>query len=295
MMDKIAFDSRQALPRALSDEAPVLGRRGFLVSSLAVGFAAAALPVSAETIHTDDAGLIAGEVQIPVADGKIPAYRAYPAEGHGPFPTVVVIQEIFGVHEHIKDLCRRLAKLGYFAISTELYARQGDVSKLSDINEIITKVVAKVPDEEVLSDLDQTVEFARSTGVADTSRLAVTGFCWGGRATWLYAAHNPHVKAAVAWYGLLAPPMWNPKSASVFSVVPKVKAPVLALFGERDTFIPSSDVDKLRAELKGSTSEVRVYPGAQHGFNADYRPSYDPAAAKDAWARMLAWFKANGV
>src|SRR5580704_3344484 len=164
-------------------------RRGFIMSSLATGFALAAQPVSAQTITTDSDGLTAGEVKIPVKDGEIPAYRAMPAKG-GPFATVVVIQEIFGVHEHIKDICRRLAKTGYFAVAPALYARQGDVSKLSDVQEIIKTVVSKVPDEEVTSDIDATVAWAHKQKQVNTRKLAVTGFCWGGRQTWIYAIHN---------------------------------------------------------------------------------------------------------
>jgi len=224
----------------------------------------------------------------------MPAYQAYPATG-GPFPTVVVIQEIFGVHEYIKDVCRRLARLGYYAIAGEMYARQGDVSKLTDINTIIGTVVSKVPDDQVNADLDSLVEFAHAGGNADTTRLGVTGFCWGGRATWLYAAHNPAVKAAVAWYGLLAPPMWNPKAVSVLHEAPKLKAPVLGLFGEKDGFISSADIATLKTKLRGGASEVVVYPGVQHGFHADYRPSYDRAAAEDGWRRLQDWFKTHGV
>jgi carboxymethylenebutenolidase len=271
-----------------------LGRRGFLTASLAAGFAAAARPVMAQAIHTDSEGLVADEIRIPVAGGMMPGYHAYPASG-GNFPIVVVIQEIFGVHEHIRDVVRRLAKQGYYAIAAELYARQGDVSKYSEIKDIIQNVVSKVPDDQVMSDLDSVVDFARSLGKADLSRLGVTGFCWGGRATWLYAAHNPKVRAAVAWYGLLAEPMWDKKATSVFAQLPKVKVPVLAYFGEKDSFIPQTDVEKLRAAIKGTASQAKVYPGVEHGFNADYRPSYNAEAAKDAWAGMLAWFKANGV
>jgi carboxymethylenebutenolidase len=293
-MDKITFDARDALPSSDSTAPVALNRRGFLVTSLALGFAAAAHPVLAQAITTSSDGLIVGEVQVPVAGGWMPAYQAYPAVG-GPFPTVVVIQEIFGVHEHIKDICRRLARLGYYAIAGEMYARQGDVSKLTDINTIIGTVVSKVPDDQVNADLDSLVDFAHSTGNADTARLGVTGFCWGGRATWLYAAHNPAVKAAVAWYGLLAPPMWNPKSTSVFQVVSHLKAPVLGLFGEKDDFIPVKDAETLKAKLHGGTSEVVIYPGVGHGFNADYRPSYNRAAAEDGWRRLQDWFKAHGV
>jgi len=291
---KIHFDHRQALPSG-EEKSLVLGRRGFLVSSLAIGFAAAAKPVLAQAIHTDSDGIIAGEVKIPVAGGLMPGYHAYPAAGAGPFPTVVVIQEIFGVHEHIRDLVRRLAKQGYYAISAELYARQGDVSKYSEIKDIIGNVVAKVPDQQVMADLDSAVDFARATGVADTKRLGVTGFCWGGRATYLYAAHNPAVKAGVAWYGLLAPPMWDPKADAVLDKAKGLKAPVLGFFAEKDGFIPVSDVNKLNAVLAGTKSQTKVYPGVEHGFNADYRPSYNKAAATDAWGRMLGWFKENGV
>ena len=290
-MNTIPFDARDAFPSSAN---PALNRRGFLVTSLALGFAAAARPVMAQAITTSSDGLIAGEVQVPVAGGWMPAYQAYPAVG-GPFPTVVVIQEIFGVHEHIKDVCRRLAKLGYYAIAGEMYARQGDVSKLTDINTIIGSVVSKVPDDQVNADLDSLVDFAHASGKADTTRLGVTGFCWGGRATWLYAAHNPAVKAAVAWYGLLAPPMWNPKSASVLKEVKRLKAPVLGLFGEKDDFITQGDIATLKTELRGGKSEVVVYPGVQHGFHADYRPSYNRAAAEDGWRRLQEWFKAHGV
>ena len=220
-------------------------------------------------------------------------YLARPQAPNG--AGVVVIQEIFGVHEHIKDVCRRLAKLGYYAIAGEMYARQGDVSKLTDINTIIGSVVSKVPDDQVNADLDSLVDFAHASGKADTTRLGVTGFCWGGRATWLYAAHNPAVKAAVAWYGLLAPPMWNPKSASVLKEVKRLKAPVLGLFGEKDDFITQGDIATLKTELRGGKSEVVVYPGVQHGFHADYRPSYNRAAAEDGWRRLQEWFKAHGV
>src|SRR5215471_949043 len=178
-----------------------LTRREFVVTSLAAGFALATQPVSAETITTDTKGLEAGEVKIPVKDGEAPAYRAMPAAG-GPFPVVLVVQEIFGVHEHIKDICRRLAKLGYFAVAPELYARQGDVSKLTDFQEIF-KIVAKVPDAQVMSDLDAAVEYAKKSSKGNTAKLAITGYCWGGRIVWLYSAHNKDVKAGAAWYGRL--------------------------------------------------------------------------------------------
>jgi carboxymethylenebutenolidase len=271
-------------------------RRDFVVTSLAAGFALAVQPVSAQTITTDTRGLEAGEVKVPVSDGQVPAYRAMPAEG-GPFPVILVVQEIFGVHEHIKDLCRRLAKLGYLAVAPELYSRQGDVSKMEDIPKIISTVVSKVPDAQVLSDLDATVAWAKSTGKGDTAKLGVTGFCWGGRIVWLYAAHNPNVKAGVAWYGRLVgqPDALHPKNP--IDLVDAIKAPVLGLYGAADTGIPVATIEQMRAALKaaGKTAEFVVYPNTPHAFNADYRPSYNKAAAEDGWKRMLAWFAAHGV
>jgi carboxymethylenebutenolidase len=272
-------------------------RREFVVTTLAAGFAMAVQPVSAQTITTDTKGLEAGEVKVPAKGGDMPAYRAMPASG-GPFPTVLVVQEIFGVHEHIKDLCRRLAKAGYFAVAPELYARQGDVSKLTDIREIISKVVSKVPDEQVLADLDATVAWAKKTGKADTNKLAITGFCWGGRIVWLYAAHNKDLKAGVAWYGRLvgdADPL-HPRHP--VDLAGMLKAPVLGLYGGADQGIPVATVEKMRKALKdaGNTQcEIVVYPDTPHGFNADYRPTYRKDKAEDGWKRMLAWFKKHGV
>lgn len=271
-------------------------RRDFVVSTLATGFALAVMPVSAETITTDTKGLEAGEVKIKTGDGEMPAYRAMPAGGKSP-PVVLVVQEIFGVHEHIKDLCRRLAKLGYLAVAPELYARQGDVSKLTDFKEIISKVVSKVPDSQVMSDLDATAAWAKESGAGDTSKLAVTGFCWGGRITWLYAAHNPKLKAGVAWYGRLTGDKDDQHPKHPLEIAGDLKAPVLGLYGGKDTGIPMDQVEKMQGLLKEakSSSEIHVYPDAPHGFNADYRPSYTEAAAKDGWSRMLAWFKKHGV
>lgn len=270
-------------------------RRGFVVTSLAAGFALSVQPVSAEAIHTDSSGLVAGEVKVPVADGQIPAYRAMPDKG-GPFATVLVIHEVWGVHEHIQDLCRRLAKLGYYAIAPELFAREGNAAQIPDLQQLIRTIVAKVPDDEAMSDLDAALVYAKQSGKADLSRLAVTGFCWGGRITWLYAAHQPALKAAVAWYGVdrtraaLQPN--NP-----LDVIPDLKCPVLALYGGADKSIPQELIDRRQAACKaaGKTCEAIVYPDAPHGFNADYRPSYRPEAAKDGWAKMLAWFKQYGV
>jgi carboxymethylenebutenolidase len=271
-------------------------RRIFMATGLAAGFALAVQPVSAETITTDSNGLTVGEVRIPVSDGSIPGYRAMPVEG-GPFPTVLVVQEVFGVHEHIKDVCRRLAKLGYFAVAPALYAREGDVSQMTSGQEIIAKVVAKVPEAQVATDLDSTAQWAGSTGKADLNRLGITGFCWGGRQVWLYAAHNPKLKAAAAWYGVL---QW-PKSANSpldpIELVQHIDVPVLGLYGGSDPGIPRDQIEAMRAALKaaGKPSEIVVYPDAGHGFNADYRPSYRPVEAKDAWKRMLAWFTHHGV
>lgn len=271
-------------------------RREFVVTTLATGFALAVQPVSAETITTDTKGLEAGEVKIPTVDGPMPAYRAMPSTG-GHFPTVLVVQEIFGVHEHIKDICRRFAKLGYFAVAPELYARQGDVSKMTNIPEIIAKVVSKVPDAQVMSDLDATVAWAKKTGQADTVKLGITGFCWGGRIVWLYAAHNPNVKAGVAWYGRLVgnPEPLHPKHP--VDLAGELKAPVLGLYGEADTGIPVASIEKMRAAVNeaGKTAEIVVYPAAPHGFYADYRPSYKKDAADDGWKQLLAWFKKHGA
>jgi carboxymethylenebutenolidase len=271
-------------------------RRGFVVTSLTAGFALAVQPVSAQTITTDSNGLTAGEVKIPVKDGEIPAYRAMPAKG-GPFPTVVVIQEIFGVHEHIKDVCRRLAKSGYFAVAPALYARQGDVSKMTDNQEIIRTVVSKVPDAQVASDLDATVAWAHRQKQANTKKLGVTGFCWGGRQTWLYAIHNPHVKAAVAWYGPVAGNTDELHPKRVMDLLPDLKVPLLGLYGAADQGIAVADVEKVRDEAKRlhKKVEIQIYPDTPHGFNADYRPTYRPEPAKDGWKRMLAWFKSHGV
>ena len=270
-------------------------RREFLVSKLAVGFALAVQPIAAETITTDSKGLTAGEVKIPTSDGEIPAYRALPEQGVS-HPVVLVVQEIFGVHEHIKDICRRLAKSGYLAVAPELYARQGDVSKMENIQEIISKVISKVPDAQVMSDLDSAVDWAAKNH-GDISRLAITGFCWGGRIVWLYAAHSSKLKAGAAWYGRLVGPTSPMTPKNPIDVVADLKAPVLGLYGGKDQGIPLDSIEKMREALKaaGKTAEIQVYPDAGHGFNADYRPSYNPEAAQDAWKRMMAWFKKYGA
>jgi len=273
-------------------------RRAFAATGLVTGFTLAAGPLNAAAIVTDTKGLDAGEVSVAVSDGHIPAYRARPA-GKKNAPVVLVTQEIFGVHEHIKDLCRRFAHLGYYAIAPSLYARFGDPGTydMAHIQDLVTNIVGKVPDAEVMSDLDATVAFAKGES-ADTSKLAITGFCWGGRVVWLYAAHNPALKAGAAWYGPLAgkPNDLRPKTA--IDLAAQINAPVLGLYAGQDHNITAADVDAMRAALAkaGKTnSRIDVFADAQHGFNADYRDTYNEKDAKDAWARMLAWFKANGV
>jgi carboxymethylenebutenolidase len=285
-----AADLKSLMPRL------DLSRRQALVTTIATGFALAVQPVSAQTaISTPPDGLDAGEVKIPTADVEVPAYRAMPAEG-GPFPVVLVVQEIFGVHEYIKDVCRRLAKQRYMAIAPQMYARQGDVLSLASIDDI-RKVVAKVPDAQVMSDLDAAVAFAKASGKGDTARLAITGFCWGGRATWLYAAHNPGIKAGVAWYGRLVGETNELTPKHPVDVAADLKAPVLGLYGGDDQGIPVETVDKMRAACKtaSKTCEIVVYPGAPHAFQADYRPSYRAEPAKEGWSRLLAWLKQHGV
>ena len=274
---------------------PAENRRKFLVTKLSAGFALAIQPITAETIKTSSEGLVAGEVKIPTKDGSIPAYRAMPAKGKN-FPTVLVVQEIFGVHEHIKDICRRFAKAGHLAIAPEMYARQGDVSGITNIQEIISKVVSKVPDPQVMSDLDAAVVWA-GKNKGNVNKLGITGFCWGGRVVWMYAAHNPKLKAGVAWYGRLVGQASEMNPQHPVDVAAKLHAPVLGLYGGKDTGIPLDSIEKMRTALKGgkNTSEIVVYPEAQHGFHADYRPSYDKASAENGFKRLMEWFKKNGA
>jgi len=290
-------ENEQPVERVLGAvRAAEVTRRGFMMATLAVGFALAVRPVSAETIVTGTDGLMAGEVAIPTDDGFIPAYRAMPAQG-SVFPVVLVVQEIFGVHEHIRDVCRRFAKLGYLAAAPELYARQGDVSKLSEIKEIVDKVVSKVPDAQVMSDLDATVAWAKASGSGNVEKLGITGFCWGGRIVWLYAAHSPQVKAGVAWYGRLVGKASELQPQHPIDVAALLKAPVLGLYGADDQGIPLDTVEQMRAALKaaGSQSEIVVYPNTPHGFHADYRMSYRKEQAQDGWERLAAWFKQHGA
>ena len=274
---------------------PQVTRREFVVAALSSGFALAVQPVAAETIKTDEQGLKVGEATIGRGYDTIPGYFARPAAGEN-FPVVLVVQEIFGVHEHIKDICRRLAKRGYLAVAPELFVRQGDVSKMKDINEILDKVVSKVPDAQVMKDLDATVAWAGANG-GDVKRLAITGFCYGGRIVWLYAAHNADLKAGAAWYGRVQGTANANQPKHPIDLAKEIKAPVLGLYGGKDQGIPVSDVEDMQNDLKAakSPSEIKIYPEAPHGFNADYRQSYRKEAAEDGWARMLEWFKKAGV
>ncbi|SRR5579883_2372012 len=273
-----------------------LSEKNPIMTNLSMGFALSVQPISDQTITTDTNELVAGEVKVPVQDGELPAYQALPASGDS-FPVVLVVPEVFGVHEHIKDICRRFAKLGYWAIAVELFARQGDTSQLKEIDEI-RKVVRQVPDAQVFSDLDATVAWAAASGKGDVKRLGITGFCWGGRIVWLYAAHNPHLKAGVAWYGRLVGEATDLQPKHPVDIAASLKVPVLGLYGEADAGIPVSTVETFREALKaaqGNPSEIIVYPDAPHAFYADYRPNYRPEPAKDGWQRLQNWFKKYGV
>jgi carboxymethylenebutenolidase len=259
-----------------------LNRRGFVVTTLGTGFAAATLPIAAQTaISTSADGLVAGEVKVPTKDGEMPAYRAMPATGSG-FPVILVVQEIFGVHEHIKDICRRFAKLGYFAIAGEMYARQGDPSKITEIPKLVSEIVSKVPDAQVMADLDACVAYAKSTGKANADKLA---------------AHNQNVKAGGAWYGRLVGQASPNSPTHPIDVVDKINAPVLGLYGGADQGIPNDTVEKMREALKakGKKSEIILYPDTPHAFLADYRPSFRKEQAEDAWKKLTEWFKKHGV
>jgi len=273
-----------------------IDRRRFLQAAVGSGFAAAVLPVQAQTVvHTDSDGLTAGPVTLTVGGQQVPVYRAQPAGGKN-LPVILVVSEIFGVHEHIADVARRFAKQGYLALAPELFVRQGDAHNAPSIPELMQNIIAKVPDAQVMGDLDAVVAWAGENG-GDTSRLGITGFCWGGRIVWLYSAHNPKVKAGVAWYGRLV----GDKSALMpqqpIDLAPTLKTPVLGLYGAKDTGIPVATVEQMKAALAkaGNPSEFVIYPDAGHAFHADYRPSYVAADARDGWQRALAWFKGHGV
>ena len=286
-----------SVPRGDAPGGHGLHRRDIIMTSLMTGLTlATAHGAAAQVIQTDNAGLQAGEVQIPTQDGRIPAYAARPA-GEGPFPTVLVIEEIFGVHDYIKDICRRLAKAGYLAVAPELYARLADLSKMTDAQQIVRDVISKAPDATMLSDLDATVAWARAEGRGDTARLGVTGFCRGGRNTWLYAARNPALKAAVAWYGPVGGGTSDIQPRTPADVAAELKCPLLGLYGGADQGIPVPQVQAAaeKARAAGRQVEIVVFPDAPHGFHADYRPSYRREAAEDGWRRMLAWFRDHGV
>ena len=271
-------------------------RRAFLVTSLGAGFALAVQPVAAQTaIVTDATGLQAGPVKIAVQGGEMIAYRAQP-EGGQKAPVILVVSEIFGVHEYIQDVCRRLAKVGYCAIAPELFARQGDPRQYNSIADILAKVTGKTPDAQVMADLDACVAWAAAQG-ADTARLGMTGFCWGGRITWLYAAHNPGLRAGVAWYGRLTGPANEFTPRHPVDLAAQVAAPVLGLYGGQDSGIPLDTVEAMRQALAaaGRKSRIEVYPDAPHAFHADYRPSYRKEPAEDGWKRLLAWFAEHGL
>ncbi len=293
MKDLVFADDTLLAPAASPDG---VGRRGFLKVALGTGFAAATLPVAAQSvIHTDQAGLTAGEVTIKVNGQDVPVYRAQPA-GKSNLPVILVVSEIFGVHEHIADVARRFARLGYLALAPELFVRQGDPAMAANIADLMRDIVSKTPDAQVMGDLDACVAWAAQNG-GNVDKLGITGFCWGGRITWMYCAHNPKVKAGVAWYGRLvgAASAITPKHP--VDIAPALTVPVLGLYGAKDTGITLDSIEQMKAALAkgGSGSEFVVYPDAGHAFHADYRPSYVEADAKDGWARTLAWFKVHGV
>ncbi|OHX11265.1 dienelactone hydrolase family protein [Chromobacterium sphagni] len=280
----------------MSDKDHALPRRSFLAGAGTLGFALAVQPIAASTIMTDSQSLQTGVPAIDTGSGTMAGYYARPAQTGGPLPLVIVIQEIFGVHEHIKDLCRRLAKHGYLAVAPELYFRHGNPAQAPDTDTLLRDIVAKVPDGEVQSDLDATWRWAGTHG-ADLQRAAVTGFCWGGRQSWLYAARNPALKAAAAWYGKLEGPVTDNMPRHPLDIVADLKVPVLGLYGAQDQSIPVASVEKMRAALKlaGKDSDIVIYPDAGHGFNADYRPGYNPKDAQDGWQKMLDWFARHGA
>ena len=277
-----------------------LSRRRFIVTALGAGFALSVQPVAAQTvITTDSVGLSAGEIKVAAAGGDMPAYRVQPATGSH-WPVILVVQEVFGVHDYIKDVCRRLAKLGYLAIAPELYARQGDPRQYTNVQELLTTVVNKVPDAQVLADLDACVAWAAANG-GNAARLGITGFCWGGRITWLYAAHNPQVKAGVAWYGRIVGQASELTPQQPIDIAGSLHGPVLGLYGGADPGIPPETVRQMRQALAVSAnraskaSSIHVYEGAPHAFHADYRPSYRKEEAEDGWRRLQAWMKQHGV
>ncbi|VVE05239.1 dienelactone hydrolase family protein [Pandoraea terrigena] len=283
---------------SLVPEVAPRNRRNFLKTAVGSAFALAVLPVAAETITTDVQGLDVGETLLDVPGIKMPAYYAKPA-GKTHLPTIVVVSEIFGVHQHIADICRRFAKLGYLALAPELFARAGDPQSLGTIAEIQSQIVAKTPDAQVMSDIDATLKWALANG-GDETRLAITGFCWGGRVAWLYDAHNPNVKAAVAWYGRIVGDRRPEFPSQPIDIAGKLHGPLLGLYGGKDPGIPVASVERAREALaqgnaasKGST--LKVFPNSGHAFFADYRSSYVEADAKEGWALALDWLRKHGV
>ena len=272
-----------------------LARRGVLMTGLISGFTLATQRAEAQAIHTGTAGIETGETRIPTTDGQLPAYFAKPP-GSGPFPVILVNEEIFGVHEYIKDVCRRWAKLGYFAVATEYYARIGDLSKMTDVKQIIADVIARAPDAQYMADLDSTAAWAMGNG-GDAARLGVMGFCRGGRQTWLYAAHSSRLKAAVAFYGPLLGAASPIQPRSALDLAADIQCPLLGLYGGADSSISADSVRQAEARAKaaGKIADIVIYPDAGHGFHADYRPSYRQADAEDAWNRAVAWFARFGV
>lgn len=260
------------------------------------GFTPAVSPTASTTIVTEHADIVSGETSIPTQGENMPAFHAKPRQADGPLPVVLVVQEIFGVHEHIRDICRRLALEGYLAVAPELYFRQGDPADYDDIPTLFNELVSTVPDAQVLADLDHVANWASRHG-GDMRNMAVTGFCWGGRITWLYAAHNPQLKAAVAWYGKLVGEKTLKQPKQPVDVAVDLNAPVLGLYGGQDESIPQEGIETMRQALRAANAkaEIVVYPDAGHAFNADYRPSYHEESAKDAWQRMLAWFREHDV
>lgn len=293
-MDDLKRDAESLLTKtSLSDG---VDRRDFLKVALGTGFAAAAMPVMAQNvIKTDTTGLTAGTITIKVDGQTVPVYRAQP-EGKTNLPVVLVISEIFGVHEHIADVARRFAKLGYLALAPDLFVRQGDPQKAASIADLQRDIIAKTPDAQVMADLDAVVAWAKANG-GNPDKIAITGFCWGGRVTWMYAAHNPSIKAGVAWYGRLIGTSNAMTPRHPIDIAATLNVPVLGLYGAKDTGITEDSIKAMQAMLaKGpNKSTFVIYPNSGHAFHADYRPSYVEADAKDGWGRMLAWFRQNGV
>lgn len=268
-----------------------VSRRSLILGGITAGFALAVSPPTAFALNTDEDGLETSQVTIPTAGGSMPGYLAMPKK-KGKYPVVIVVHEIFGVHAYIQDVCKRLAKLGYVVISPYLYFREGDVTTIKDIDKIISTVVSKVPQKQVMADLDATLEFLKKLPNTDVSKSYITGFCWGGNVTWMYASHNPKMRAGAAFYGKLEGPTSDQVKFPV-DIAHDLKVPVIGFYGGKDKGISLESVEKMKKALleAKSKSEIHVYPDAEHGFHADYRPSYNPAAAKDAWEKLVGWFK----